>query len=150
MSILKEVFIHTASKDAFPYITMFGMEEFATMTGIIDNKMVKKDAVNRNFIAANVSKSEDQEQKGAQLCRYEFIEFLVRMAVFKYKDTLKQTKTAQHSFQMLMKEHILPFYSSQCQDWSAFRDKFLKFNIIDHVMHCNKKGLEAIFVKSAS
>lgn len=67
MSILKEVFIHTASKDAFPYITMFGMEEFANMTGMIDNKIVKKDAVNRNFIAANVNKTEqqDQEAKGA-------------------------------------------------------------------------------------
>jgi len=58
MHVLKEVFLHTASHDAFPYITMFGTEEFATNAGLIDNKHVKKDAVNRNFIAANVSKQD--------------------------------------------------------------------------------------------
>mmetsp|Transcript_24952 Transcript_24952/g.33423 ORF Transcript_24952/g.33423 Transcript_24952/m.33423 type:complete len:94 (+) Transcript_24952:742-1023(+) len=83
------------------------------------------------------------------LCRYEFIEFLVRLAVFKYKETMKVTKTAHESFKRIMDEHIVPFHATHCQDWQLFRNKYLKGTIIDHVMHCNKKGLETIFIKYA-
>lgn len=50
--------------------------------------MVKKD-VNRMFITANFSEDSKESAASANaLNRNEFIEFLVRMAKFKYKDAV--------------------------------------------------------------
>ena len=52
---------------------------------MIDEKKVKKEDVNRNFIAANVSSEEEQKQNPQnELIRYEFVEFMARMAKEKY------------------------------------------------------------------
>ena len=41
---------------------LFGTEEFSKHVGLIDEKKVKKEDVNRNFIAANVSNEEEKQQ----------------------------------------------------------------------------------------
>ena len=85
--IIKEVFLITAARgDQFPCIGLFGTEEFSKHIGLIDEKKVKKEDVNRNFIAANVSGEEELKQNPQnELIRYEFIEFMARMANEKYK-----------------------------------------------------------------
>ena len=61
--IIKEVFLITAAKgDQFPCMGLFGTEEFSKHVGLIDEKKVKKEDVNRNFIAANVSNEEEKQQ----------------------------------------------------------------------------------------
>ena len=116
--------------------------------GLMDNKITKKD-IDRNFIAANVSdKGEEKQNPSNALIRYEFIEFLVRMAKYKYKEQgLAHTVAA--SFDKLMIETIIPYHEEHCQNWQPFREQFFLNNVIDNLMACNKKSLETIFIKIA-
>ena len=85
-SILKDLFIHTAATDENMTIGIFCLETLSHNMGLMDNKITKKD-IDRNFIAANVSdKGEEKQNPSNALIRYEFIEFLVRMAKYKYKE----------------------------------------------------------------
>lgn len=147
---LKDVFLHIASKDEFPTIEMFGTEEFSKHMGLIDGKHVKKKDINRMFIAANVSDKDNEHSNPVNaLVRYEFIEFLVRMAKYKYKEAGMVATTAE-SFERLMNELVTPYFELHCQDWQPFRDKYLLNTMIDNLMYVNKKGLENIFIKLAT
>ena len=113
-AVLKDVFIHTASKDAFPTIEMFGTEEFSKHMGLIDGKHVKKKDINRMFIAANVSDKDNELSNPVNaLVRYEFIEFLVRIAKYKYKEA-GLVATAAESFERLMIELVTPYWEVHC------------------------------------
>lgn len=147
LPVLKEIFLHTAAKDNFPCIEMFATEELSKNMGLIDGKHVKKKDVNRMFIAANVSDSNNENMNPANaMIRYEFIEFLVRMSKYKYKEA-GLAATIAESFEKLLNELVLPYHELNCRDWSIFREKYLLHTIIDNLMYVNKKGLENIFVK---
>ena len=118
MPVLKEIFITTcAQHDQFPCLGNFGTEEFSNSCGLVDNKHVKKDTVNRMFITANYSDKEENDQNPlTALVRYEFIEYLVRMAKFKYKDSVAPNgvQTVTEAFQQLMDQLMLPYYNNHC------------------------------------
>lgn len=57
--LLKEIFMHTASKYDFPCIGNYGTEEMSKNMGLMDGKVVLKDTINRTFIKVN-SESEDK------------------------------------------------------------------------------------------
>lgn len=102
------------------------------------------------FISANVSTREENSSNPVNaLVRYEFIEFLVRIAKYKYKDA-GLVNTCVESFERLMNELVLPYHAVHCQDWQPFRENYLHKNVIDNLMYTNKKGLEIIFIKMAS
>lgn len=85
------------------------------------------------------------------MIRYEFIEFLVRMARYKYRDVpTNPVHDTVQAFEKLMSDLLIPYHANYCQDWQPFRDNYLTETVIDHLMHANKKGLEAIFIKLAS
>ena len=107
--MIKDVFIHTAAKDAFPTLEMYGTEEFSKNMGLIDGKHVKKKDVNRMFIAANVSDNDNSVNPANAMVRYEFIEFLVRMAKYKYKEA-GLVATCAESFEKLINELVLPYH----------------------------------------
>ena len=52
----------------------------------------------------------DENPDGA-LNRYEFLEFLIRLGAFKFKDTSKEAKTFSEAFEILIERHIMPNYS---------------------------------------
>lgn len=52
MSVIKELFLHVAARDNFPFIKNPAAEEFTAQSGLLDYKNVVKDAINRAFIAA--------------------------------------------------------------------------------------------------
>ena len=91
-----------AKDEHYPGIGIFGTEEFSKHLGLMDGKHVKKETVDRMFIAANVTeKSEEVQNPINSMIRYEFIEFLVRMAKFKYKES-GLVATCTESFERLM------------------------------------------------
>jgi len=112
--MLRDLLIHTAAKDTFPQITMFGVEEMSLAIGLIDNKHVRKDSINRNFIASNQLGDSGNDTKANALSRYEFIEFLVRMSVFKYKEApVKLARNAVESFERFINELLIPYHSQK-------------------------------------
>ena len=50
---LKELFIHAAARDAWPFIGQFATETLCENIGIMDGKVVKRADVDRLFITAN-------------------------------------------------------------------------------------------------
>ena len=44
------------------------------------------------------------------MCRYEFIDFLVRVSVWKYKES-KIVNTAREAFEKVINEHLMPYFT---------------------------------------
>ena len=75
-----------AVRSCYPNIESFMIHMFCQETGILDRDMVNVSAVDRLFIAANVSLEGNNDDNAENLfVRYEFIEFLVRIADLKFK-----------------------------------------------------------------
>ena len=55
-------------------------------------------------------------------------------------------QTYTQAFQKLLNEFILPYHSQHCLDGHVFREKYLLRTIIDHTLHANRKGFEAIYM----
>jgi hypothetical protein len=142
---LQEIFISLAARSKFPNIDNFTIQAFAQETGILDGQTVNISAVDRLFIAANVALNQTSEKENENsFVRHEFIEFLVRVADLKYKQT-KVCKTAASSFQKLMTDHLLPFYNEYCTECNHLRETYLEGTIIDHNMFNNKKLFEHLY-----
>ena len=63
------------------------------------------------FIATNYEVEDMDENPDGALNRYEFLEFLIRLGAFKFKDTSKEAKTFSEAFEILIERHIMPNYS---------------------------------------
>lgn len=104
---------------------------------------MKTDAIDRAFLKANSSKD---GTKTTDLCRSEFIEALVRIATFKYKEA-KLARTVPEAYEKMVEEVLVPFHAQHCQEGQVFRQKFLKGTIIDHIMASNKEHLDEMMMK---
>ena len=71
------------------------------------------------FIATNYEVEDMDENPDRALNRYEFIEFLVRLGAFKFKDQSKEVKTFSGAFEILLERHVIPHYSFP--PWQEFR-----------------------------
>jgi hypothetical protein len=87
---LKKVFIYLSSKSLYPNLTQLDYSHFVQKCSILD-KNVNLAAVDRSFIATNVRKTSNDpnamrvETQGNALCRFEFMEVIVRLATEKFK-----------------------------------------------------------------
>ena len=123
----------------------FATEVLCENIGILDNKQIKRADVDRLFITANYEVEQHDDNPSNLLCRYEFIEFISRLANLKFKET-GQAQTYSQALQKIMKDYILPYHSKHTNDWHVFRQKYLTKTIIDHTLHANRKGFEKIFM----
>ena len=71
------------------------------------DKNVTTQTIDRLFIATNVELVEMDDNPDKELCRFEMLEILVRIAGAKYKET-NVTKTYAQGLQLLLENHILP------------------------------------------
>jgi hypothetical protein len=86
--ILHEIFVILAVRSHYPNIDSITIHMFCQETAIMDREMINVSAVDRLFIAANVSLQGTSDDNSEVLfVRYEFIEFLVRLAELKFKQT---------------------------------------------------------------
>ena len=146
MFALKELFIHVATKEDWPTIGVFTTETMCENMGLIDNKVIQRSDIDRLFITANYEDIKHEDNPSNAFCRYEFIEFFSRLARLKYKETEKVVSTNVEAFQRLLDDFICPYVKEQCLEGHVFREKFLLRNVIDHTLHANKKGFEAIYL----
>jgi hypothetical protein len=104
--------------------------------------VVNLSTVDRTFIAANTSQEARFCTIGGALCRYEFLEVLVRLAQQKY---LNQglAKTFAESFEKLLTERIVPL--AQPEPWQSFREKELWTIGVNDILEANLDGLKKIY-----
>ena len=141
-SILKEVFIQKSADMDFPFMNREVASELLRDMHVIDQQTFHLTDSDRLFIAANVE-VEDQrapDNPANLLCRYEFIEFLVRVARTKYKEK-GDSATVADAFQQLLDKHVIPYHAEVITQWQRFREDYLLSNIVDHLVHANKKSL---------
>ena len=79
--------------------------------------------INNIFVATNYEVEDLEENPDRALNRYEFIEFLVRIAAFKFKETSKQVSTYAEAFEILLQKHVFEY--TNLPPWQDFREKEL-------------------------
>lgn len=143
MEVIKEVFLHVAARDSFPTIGWLAVDNFARQA-ITDSKK-ELTGIDIEFKAA-IAPSVEGTQKKNTLNRYDFTEFLVRVAQNKFRDS-KIVRNKVEAFEKLMREHIIPYHEQHCQDWNKFRKDYLLNTVIDKVMFKNKRDLNNLMIK---
>ena len=117
-SDLKKLFTYYAALSSFPTISMMDFSNMCIAMNIMD-KNINVSTLDRLFIATNVELVDMRENPDKELCRFEILEIMVRIAGAKYKDP-GQTKTYCEGLKILIDNHILPFCDNI--DWQNFRD----------------------------
>lgn len=113
---LKAEHISQISQSNFPSSTLNQMTIYAKKAKFID-KNVNQACLDRLFIAANVESGEEPaggDNPDGALVRYEFLEFLARIAQEKYQKT-GIVNTCAEAFQMLIERNLLPI--SEVEKW---------------------------------
>jgi len=98
----------------------------------------------QRFIAANFQMAENPKFAtiGNALVRFEFWEYLVRIASFKYREAVKSTLTCSQAFEKLIIEKLIP---SKPEPWQGFRDKQLWTIDVNDMLEANLQNLQKIF-----
>lgn len=97
--------------------------------------------IDRLFISTNVELEANDENPDKALCRYEFLEIMVRLANSKFRET-GITKTYAEGLQKLLEENIYP--NSKPHDWQEFRDKELWTIEVNDLLDANLEGLRKV------
>eukprot|EP00347_Sterkiella_histriomuscorum_P012154 403369687 len=138
---IKKLFTYYAASSSYPTISMIDFSTLCNQMQILD-KAITLSTLDRLFIATNVELVEMDENPDKELCRFEMLEILVRIAGAKYKET-GITKTYSEALQMLLENHVLP----HCQGlkWQEFRDEELWCLEVNDTLEANIEGLKKLF-----
>ncbi len=105
---LKECFINLIAESSYPAIALNMVTSFLTKCNIVDANFTLTQS-DRCFIGSNFSQPENPKFQiiGNSLVRFEFWEFLVRVADMKYRQT-GQCNTFSDALKKLIENCILP------------------------------------------
>ena len=131
-----------------------GIELFAISKNILNEFIKKCDLFSSDFTANDVgilwNLSNAPQSKGEifnagnGLCRYEFAEFMVRLAIDRFYKT-KKCATIREAFEQLLHNHAIP--GLKLYDMSTWRTNVYLNEDVDCVLKAFRPVLEAIFVK---
>ncbi|OMJ87125.1 hypothetical protein SteCoe_11198 [Stentor coeruleus] len=113
------------------FSTDFTMNDVAILWNLSNAPQVKGEAFNA----------------GNGLCRYEFAEFMVRLAIDKFYKN-KKVKTIKEALERLMNEYLVP--GMKLFDQSSWKTDFYLIEDVDHVLKAFKPILEPVFIKYAA
>lgn len=99
------------------------------------------------FIATNFDENELENNDARALCRYEFLEILVRLAKIKFYDC-KKVSTMSEALSRILHEHVFA-YPCEAMPWKEFREQELWNILVDQIFKANKKGLDDMYWKLA-
>lgn len=106
------------------------------------DKNLSISTLDRLFIATNVELVDMDDNPDKELCRFEFIEILVRIAGAKYKDP-GITSTYAEGVRRLISEHLIPLANQL--EWQEFRDRELWCLEVNDILDANLEGLRKVF-----
>lgn len=121
---------------------MYDATQWANKCGIIDQKSLNLATFDRLFISTNVTCHSFFNSAERDLNRYEFMEFIVRIASCMYLDT-NVVSTHTEAIEKLMRENILPY--SQESLGQLFRQEYIYNLQCDLVLSKNAKVLKQLF-----
>jgi hypothetical protein len=139
---LKTIYLMLISGELFPNIGWFEFENFCHDSKMVD-KYLSVRQIDQAFIAVNFDDNELEEEDNAsrELCRYEFMEILVRIADVKYRQT-KQLRTFAEAFDRFLTELFSNF---ELAEWNEFRTELLWAFDPNLVYELNQNLLKRLF-----
>ena len=95
------------------------------------------------MIATNVSTNKYKSNSERELHRYEFVEFIVRLGLTKYKEP-KKVETLMQSTEMILQEDVLP--NNTAVDGKKWREEHLYNLKVDEIFRRNQPVIEKLFL----
>ena len=135
---IRTMFLRIAAISNYPTITWNDFTEYCRGNKVVD-KNCKLSDVDRMFIATNTNIDKIEDNPAKELCRYEFIEILLRIAIAKYKEG-----SAAESMKKLL-TNIYSFTSTD--NWQEFRVGKLWCIPVDNLYKANVDNLKVLFEK---
>lgn len=152
---LKTLFINLiASPKSYPVISWLQFVDRCKEWKIIDNNLTISEVENAfkstvyevdilNDTDGRVEHTSIPASEWRPLCRYEFLEVLVRLAKAKYFDKRIQPSVAD-SLIMLLEQEIYP-NNKEIMFWQEFRTEQLWRVEIDSILKANRQAIEKLF-----
>ena len=122
---LKDIFISEISQSSYPALGSLDCADFATSCKLLEDP-INMSTLDRMFIAATTSAPDssgikDADIPGDKMNRFEFLEFLVRLANVKLiEDKKSGIKKFSEATEPLIKDFIMPNYHPE--PWQKFRE----------------------------
>ena len=131
------------SKSRYPNIERTDFIDWAKQIKIPEGEKVRIDTLDRAFKAANYTeeKIDGNPNPEVALCRYEYLEIVLRMSKVKYIDT-GLTKTFSEALKMFMQQS---FKNDASEDWTKFRKKLLWKISVNDLFVANIPGLRKLY-----
>ena len=139
---LKEIFDATSAESSYPNIGWFDFNSFCDKCQVLDHKHLNKATLDICFVAVNVDEDDLDDNPAQELCRYEFLEVIVRMALYKYKD-LPLTQAEMTT--KLINEHIFK-YADPSKAIKFRREKLYTYEV-NSVLEANLSQCQSLFGK---
>ena len=134
--------IANGGQSAYPAIGLLGYADQCYKWRVFGPTLSQQD-VDRQFIATNYDEAGLEDNEENSLCRYEFLEILVRLAKTKYHEK-GICKTISASLEKILYEHVLPNHAMSIMG-QQFRDDQLWTLEIDDLFKANMEALNHIF-----
>jgi len=136
------IFAFYVGISSYPTISLNDFTSFAHYTKILDNKYINLASLDLLFVATNVSANKFINSAERDFNRYEFIEFIVRAAIFRFKDT-KLADTTVKAINMLLEDMIFPFAKSMNGEY--FRKYFCYNCDVNEILKKNEHQLRKLY-----
>lgn len=143
--LIKEVYHCLISKSNYPYILYQDFFDWSKQVKIFDGGVIDEKRVTLSFEAANyvVEPQPGIANPENALCRFEFLEILVRLAKDKYITFDKKTDKLSEAFEMLVKQCLI---ANEVSDpWSGFRTNELWTLPVNDLLEPNKTALNNLY-----
>ncbi|TNV86466.1 hypothetical protein FGO68_gene14966 [Halteria grandinella] len=135
---LNELFISLISVASnYPFITWLDFCKWITQIKIVDDNTLPMSTFDRMFIAVNIEEEDLEDNPDRALCRYEFWEILVRIAVARYEKIPQGV-----ALQQFLNEYVFKY--SQISDWAGFRDEMWRNNLVNLTLQAHLDPLRQL------
>ena len=138
---IKNMFLYIAANSSYPTIGLMDYTTFVNRSHIMD-KNVNLAAVDRQFIATNVSNNPYKNSAERELHRYEFVEVIVRLSISKYKDPKICEKLHQATEKILLDDII---NNNPAVDGLNFREAHMYNLKVDEIFKKNEAPITKLF-----
>ena len=131
-----------ANPKCYPVSDWLDFGQSCKKWGVLDDRL-NQAMVDQIFIAVNFEEVDLDANDDKSLCRYEFMEIIVRMAKCKFHDSGIDSTLAAAT-ERILTEYVLPnaCATMECQ---AFRDKEVWDLDIDDLLKANREGLAQVY-----
>lgn len=130
---IKNIFLFLASTSSYPTLGFNDTTEFVRRSNLF-GKEINLARMDQQMIATNVSNNKYKSNSERELHRYEFVEFIVRLGLTKYKEP-KKVETLMQATEAILKDDILP--NNQAVDGLNFREAHMYNLKVDEIFRRN-------------